>query len=215
MILKRKSRHYLFDKACFCVKDCSIRGLYHALFLRRRRGRGRGCCRGRRRHAQFWREQRRWGWRRRRHIDPFGIDIRVDFSKADVRVHVPVSIVLREHKVHRVAGGLIIEAPLEPRAEKRQLVDQIVDNCVGHLFIARGIGAVVREVVIPDSALVGLNAVIRQVVADLTADQVVIARNITVGIEVVVDVDRRAQRVMAQVLQVGLEARHIGSVLFH
>ncbi len=42
-----------------------------------------------------------------------------------------------------------------------------------------------------------------------------VAPDVLVGIHVVVDVDGGAQRVMAQVLEVGLEPRHIGAVFVH
>ena len=78
-------------------------------------------------------------------------------------MHVAVSVVFREHEVHRVTGGFVIEAPLEPRAEERQLIDEIVQNRFRNLLVFRGIRAVIGKVVILNPVFVGLDAVVDEV----------------------------------------------------
>ena len=130
-------------------------------------------------------------------------------------MHVPIFVVFRKHEVHRVAGGLIIEPPLKPSAIERQLVEQIVDNRRGHFLIARGIQSIIGEIIIPRAFFVRLDAVVDEMIAHLAADQVVISGDIRVGEHVVVHVRRRAERMVAQIFQIGLKARHIGCAFVH
>ena len=80
-----------------------------------------------------------------------------------------VLVVFREHKVHRVAGGFVIESPLKPGAEERKLEDEIVHDRLWNLFIFRGIRSVIGKIVILYPVLVGLDAVVDEVVSHLAA----------------------------------------------
>ena len=93
-------------------------------------------------------------------VGPFRIDVSVDLLQPDVAVHVAVDVVFREHEVHAVARGLVIIAPLEPRAEEGKLVEQVVDDGLRHALIPRGIAAIVGEVVILRAVVRGLDAVV-------------------------------------------------------
>ena len=126
-------------------------------------------------------------------------------------MHMAVDIVFRQREVHAVARGLIIKAPLESGAEKRELIQKIVDDGLRHSIKPRGIAAIVSEVVVLPTVFRGLDAIVDEVVFDIVADQVVVAQNIEVWIHVVVDVNRGTERVMAHIFQIGLKTRYVRS----
>ncbi len=58
----------------------------------------------------------------RREEEYRSVNIFVYFPQADIRVHMAVDILFRKHEMHAVAGGFVIESPLEPGTVEGKLI---------------------------------------------------------------------------------------------
>ena len=99
------------------------------------------------------------------------VNVFVHFAKADVRIHMPVDVLFRKHEVHAVAGGLIVEAPLESGTVEGKLIEKVIDDGGRYSLVLGLVVAGIREIVVTEPVAVGTDPVIGQGILDIVADQ--------------------------------------------
>ncbi|MPM73945.1 hypothetical protein SDC9_120930 [bioreactor metagenome] len=121
--------------------------------------------------------------------------------------------VVRQRKVHAIAGGNIVVSPLEPRAVKRQFVEYVVDHRIRHGLIRpeqriAGVGVVVIR-----NAVFLFYAVVDELVTHLVVDDGDVFLRVVVCVHAAVDIRCRTERMVADVLLAGGKARAIRAVV--